>query len=88
MAMERPCVASRTTAIPEVVADGVSGLLVPPADAAGLAAAILSLLRDPALRARMGVEGRRIAQERFDVTRNIHQLEAVYESAAREKNLQ
>lgn len=85
MAMERPCVASRTTAIPEVVDDGVSGLLVLPADAAGLAAAIVDLLRDPARRARMGVEGRRIAHERFDVTRNIHQLEAVYESAVREK---
>jgi glycosyltransferase involved in cell wall biosynthesis len=85
MAMERPCVACRTTAIPEVVDEGVSGLLVPPGDAAALATAIAGLLRDPGLRARMGAEGRRIAHERFDVTRNIHQLEAVYESAARER---
>jgi glycosyltransferase involved in cell wall biosynthesis len=78
MAMERACVASRTTAIPEVVEDGVSGVLVPPADPAELARAIIALLRDAALRARMGGEGRRIAVARFDVSRNIALLEAVY----------
>ena len=83
MAMERACVATSTTAVPEVVADGLSGFLVAPANPSVLAAAIARLLRDPVLRARMGTEGRRIALERFDVSRNIGQLESVYSQVAR-----
>jgi glycosyltransferase involved in cell wall biosynthesis len=86
MAMERATVASRTSAIPEVVQDEVSGVLVPPGDPAALAAAIVRLLRDPALRARMGAAGRRLAFERFDVTRNVAQLEAVYRDAAQRRS--
>lgn len=82
MAMERPCVATRTSAMPEVVADGVSGLLVPPASSTELAAAICRLLSDAGLRARMGAEGRRIALERFDIARNVGQLEALYRRVA------
>ncbi len=84
MAMERACVATRATAIPEVVADGVSGLLVAPANPSALATAIARLLKDPALRSRMGVEGRRIALDRFDVTRNIGQLETLYRHVVRD----
>ena len=78
MAMERPCVATRATAVPEVVDDEVSGLLVAPANSSELADAIARLLNDPALRLRMGAEGRRIATSRFDVTGNIGYLESVY----------
>lgn len=85
MAMERPCVASRTTAVPEVVADTVSGMLVPPADAAALASVIARLLSDPSLRAGMGAAGRRIALKRFDVRRNISQLESVYTQTVGER---
>lgn len=87
MAMERPCVATSTTAIPEVIDDGRSGLLVTPGDAPGLAAAIATLLRDPALRARMGAEGRRIALDRFDVRHNIGQLEMIYAQALRQRTV-
>lgn len=82
MAMERPCIATSTTAIPEVVAAGKSGLLVAPGDTPALAAAIARLLGDSTLRARFGAEGRRIADERFNVARNIRQLESVYEEVA------
>lgn len=82
MAMERACVATRATAVPEVVADEESGLLVAPANPSELASAIARLLRDPALRSRMGAAGRRIALERFDVVRSIGQLEAVYQAVA------
>jgi len=85
MAMERSCVATRTSAVPEVVADGVSGLLVAPANSSALAAAIVRLLQDPAARSRMGAAGRRIALERFDVARNIGQLESVYRQMAHDR---
>lgn len=85
MAMERACVSTRASAVPEVVAEEKSGLLVTPANAGELANAIVRLLSDAPLRSQMGVEGRRIALERFDVSRNIRELESVYEHVASEK---
>jgi len=82
MAMERACVATRVAAIPEVVADGLSGILVEPAAPAALAEAIVRLLGDADLRARMGAEGRRIALEQFNVSRRIVELEALYRHVA------
>jgi len=78
MAMERACVSTRTTAVPEVVASDTSGLLVTPANSQELAAAVARLLRDSALRSRMGAAGRRIVAERFNVSHNIRQLESLY----------
>jgi glycosyltransferase involved in cell wall biosynthesis len=60
-----PVVASRIGGIPDIVEDGVSGLLVPPADADALAAALRRLLSDPALARRLGEGGRRRLHERF-----------------------
>jgi glycosyltransferase involved in cell wall biosynthesis len=53
-AYARPLVATRVGALPEVVADGVTGLLVPPRDPAALAAALTELLSDPARARKMG----------------------------------
>jgi len=83
MAMERACVATRVTALPEVVADGRSGLLVEPASPPALAEAIARLIESHDLRAKMGAEGRRIVHERFNIDQNIHQLEAFYEEVIR-----
>ncbi|ACL67552.1 glycosyl transferase group 1 [Anaeromyxobacter dehalogenans 2CP-1] len=65
MAFELPVVASRIEAIPEIVADGDTGLLVPPRDPAALAAALTALLGDPARARAMGVAGRARAAARF-----------------------
>jgi glycosyltransferase involved in cell wall biosynthesis len=78
MAMERPCVASRTGGLAEIIEDGASGLLVPPADAQALAAAILRLARDPELRVRMGRRGRAIAESRFDIRDTARRFGALY----------
>ena len=59
MAHGRPVVASAVGGIPEVVEDGVTGLLVPPGDVAALRAALERLLADPILRRRLGREARR-----------------------------
>ena len=57
---------------------GVTGLVVPPGDAAALAAAISPLLADPALRARFGAAGRQRAAELFSRQRMLNLVEAVY----------
>jgi glycosyltransferase involved in cell wall biosynthesis/peptidoglycan/xylan/chitin deacetylase (PgdA/CDA1 family) len=54
MAASRPCIATRVGGVPEVIEDGVNGLLVPPEDPAALANAIRRLLKDPTLRDRLG----------------------------------
>ena len=53
-----PCVATRVGAIPEILADGTLGLLVDPEDVAGLADALIALLRDPELQATLSTRGR------------------------------
>jgi len=60
-----PVIASRVGGIPDIVEDGVSGLLVPPGDADALAAAIRRVLDDPALARGLGEAGRRRLREQF-----------------------
>jgi glycosyltransferase involved in cell wall biosynthesis len=61
MAAELPVVACRIAAVPEVVLDGATGLLVAPRDPGALAEGLERLIRDPALAKRLGQEGRRRA---------------------------
>jgi glycosyltransferase involved in cell wall biosynthesis len=65
MAAGRPVVASRVGGLPEVVADGETGVLVAPGDVAGLAAALGRLARDAGLRTRLGTAGRARVAARF-----------------------
>jgi glycosyltransferase involved in cell wall biosynthesis len=67
MACGVPVVATAVGAVSEVVADGVTGFVVPPLDTAALARATLCLVRDPTLRARFGEAGRRRAVAHYDV---------------------
>jgi glycosyltransferase involved in cell wall biosynthesis len=60
----KPVVATTVGGLPEAIDDGETGLLVPPGDDAALAEAIVMLLRDDALRRRMGEEGRRRLEAR------------------------
>ena len=59
MAAELPVVACRIAAVPEVVQDGVTGILVPPRDPGALAEALERLIAEPARAKRLGQEGRR-----------------------------
>jgi glycosyltransferase involved in cell wall biosynthesis len=79
-----PVVASGISGIPELVSDGRSGLLVPPGEPAALAAALRRLAADPELRRRLGAEGRRTVEERFDVERSAEELVARFSASARE----
>jgi glycosyltransferase involved in cell wall biosynthesis len=82
MACSRPIVATNAGGIPEIVEDGVNGLLVRPRDAAALAEAIVRALKNEALRHRMGLAGFARARQRFTVERMVEQTAAVYARVA------
>jgi glycosyltransferase involved in cell wall biosynthesis len=79
MAAGIPVVATRVGGNPEVVEDGVSGLLVPPRDSAALAAATGRLLEDPDLALRLGRAGMRRVSELFSIDGSVHQTEHLYQ---------
>jgi glycosyltransferase involved in cell wall biosynthesis len=79
MAAARPVVATSVGGASDAVEHGETGLLVPPRQPAQLAAALETLLDDPALRARMGAAGQRRARERYHASSVIPRLEALYE---------
>jgi glycosyltransferase involved in cell wall biosynthesis len=74
-----PAVGTRHSGIPEAIADGETGFLVPERDAAALGDRLLALLNAPDLRDRMGAAARRLAEDRFDFTRQMARLEAIYD---------
>lgn len=78
MGCARPVVAARTGGLVEVVRDGETGFLVPPADPRALAERIRTLLDDPALRERMGRAGREWTNSMFTWDRVIERMLACY----------
>jgi len=74
-----PVVASRVGGLPEIVADGVTGLLVPPGDPNALAAALIRLLEDPSLRRRFGDQARSRCEERFSMAAHVGAVLDQYE---------
>lgn len=74
LAVGTPCVATPVTGIPEAVRDGLTGLLVPEADPAALADALVRLLDEPATAHSVAERGRALVEEHFDVARNARQL--------------
>jgi len=82
MACSRAIVATRAGGIPEIVEDGRTGVLVEPRDHAAMARSIVQLLRDGALRRRMGEAGLSRVNERFTVERMVAGTAAVYERVA------
>jgi glycosyltransferase involved in cell wall biosynthesis len=80
MACARPIVATTAGGIPEVVEDGVNGLLVPPRDHAALASAIVRMLKDAQLRRRIGEAGLARVTAKFTVDTMVEQTARVYAS--------
>jgi glycosyltransferase involved in cell wall biosynthesis/ribosomal protein S18 acetylase RimI-like enzyme len=77
-AMGRPLIVTDIRGCREVVRDGIEGLLVPPRAPRRLAEAILELVRDSALRERMGKAARHRAEERFDERRVLETVVRTY----------
>jgi glycosyltransferase involved in cell wall biosynthesis len=79
MAVGRPVVASAVGGTPEAVHDGVTGLLVPPANPAQLAAAIRRVIEDRALAERLGDAARARAETAFSASTMVERISAVYD---------
>src|SRR5574341_1023033 len=82
MALGLPVAASASGGNPELITEGVTGLLVPRHSPAGWARALDVLLGDPALRARLGRAGRDLVRRDFTLERTAERTEAVYREAA------
>jgi len=78
MAHGKPIVATRVGGIPEIVRDGVTGLLVDRRDSAAMADALTRLILDPRLRVRLGAAGRAMAEAEFDLRHYVAQILALY----------
>ena len=78
MAARKPIIATAVGGVPELVENGVTGLLVPPKNTQALAEAILQLVGNSTLREEMGREGQRKALERFDINQIARQYEELY----------
>src|SRR5207248_1410361 len=73
-----PCLATQLPGIVELIADGRTGVLVPPGDPSALAAALQSLISDPARRARLGAAGAARVRRAFDMNQGISRLAALF----------
>ena len=83
MAAAKAVVASSVGGIPEAIGDGDNGLLVAPRDVPALTAALASLLRDDALRERLGARARETVEQRFSTAAAAGQLSALYRELRR-----
>jgi glycosyltransferase involved in cell wall biosynthesis len=80
--MERPVIATAVGAVPEIIRDGETGILVPPRDPSELARAIAATLQDPAAVRPRAVAGGQLVRERWSVGRMLDQVEQVYSKLA------
>jgi glycosyltransferase involved in cell wall biosynthesis len=80
-----PVVSTRVGGVPDLVEDGVTGLLVNPGDPAALAGALAELLGDRERRAEMGSKGRERRRREFDIDVTVERFEQLYEELYRGK---
>ncbi len=79
MASEVPVIATRAGGLPEVVADGESGYLLPVGAVDAMSARAIEILSDPELQRRLGRNGRRIAETKFNVARVVPMYRNFYD---------
>jgi glycosyltransferase involved in cell wall biosynthesis len=73
MAMKLPVISTSVTGIPEIVDNGINGILIPPNNIEALVQAIEKLIGDPLLRKQLGDNARKKIEERFDIKKNINE---------------
>ncbi|GAB5098535.1 hypothetical protein YK56LOC_42520 [Caballeronia sp. HLA56] len=85
MAAGVPVIGTRVGGVPELIQDGVNGLLVPPRDPSALREAIGRMANDAGLRVRLGEEGRRITERGFTVSDMAYETSLYYRSSLYER---
>jgi len=85
MACGKPVIATNVGGIPEIVIDGVSGILVSPKDPEALYRAMDELLNDRTKLTKMGHHGERVCEESFSSNAMIEKIENLYDSLLSEK---
>lgn len=78
-----PIVATNVGGLPEVVDDGVSGIIVPPKNAEQVAFALEKLIADKGLRDKMGINGREKVEKQYDWQNNVNQMVSLYRKLSR-----
>ncbi|MBE2204296.1 MAG: glycosyltransferase family 4 protein [Chthoniobacterales bacterium] len=78
MVLGRPVIGTNIGGTPEQVAEGETGLLVPPSDPSAMAAALSRLAADPNLRSRMGAAGRKRIEKNFPLETMVHRIQNLY----------
>lgn len=79
MALSKPVVSTNIPGPYDIVIDGVTGFLVPPGDIDAMAEKIIYFLEHPDIARKMGNEGKKRAEELFDIKKQIKKIEAIYE---------
>lgn len=79
MAMEIPCIATDINGIPELIRNDRDGILVLPSDDQALSVAIGQLMEDPERRKQLGSLGRLRVKDKYNLQKNIHHLEQIFE---------
>jgi glycosyltransferase involved in cell wall biosynthesis len=87
MALGRPVVGTRVNAVPEVVAHGTTGLLVPPGDPQAMSRALVTLLKDPHRARTYGLAGRRRVENEFTLDHLAGRTEALYRKVMKDRCL-
>jgi glycosyltransferase involved in cell wall biosynthesis len=77
MAMEVPCVSTVIAGIPELIRDGLDGLLVPASSTESMAGALERLVEDPLLRRSIAVAGRKRVHDLYNLAENVSLLASV-----------
>jgi glycosyltransferase involved in cell wall biosynthesis len=80
MVLSKPVVGTRVGGTPEMIVEGVTGIVVAPGDPVALASALRSLVLDPAMRERMGREGRARVEQHFSLSGMTDRIERLYAS--------
>ena len=85
MAAKRPVIATAVSGTVDIVRQGKTGILVPPEDPKALSLAIVQLLKDKKLAEKLGIGGRRLVEEKYQLKDQIRKLESFYLRIVEEK---